>query len=73
MVKLDRFVGSCSTINTLSKKVCVPIKTEDLLLRMFNMFTGINESKTLTRHILCECKCKFDGGKCNSNQKWNKY
>ena len=22
-------------------------------------------------HISCECKCKFDGRKCNSNQKWN--
>ena len=36
------------------------------------MITGINESRTLTKHISCECKCKFDGRKCNSNQKWNK-
>ena len=20
---------------------------------------------------MCECKCKFDGRKCDSNQKWN--
>ena len=26
------------------------------------MITGINESKTLTKHI-CKCKCKFDGRK----------
>ena len=32
------------------------------------MITGINESKTLTNQISCECKCKFDGKKCNSNQ-----
>ena len=25
------------------------------------MTTGINESKTLTKHISCKCKCKFDG------------
>ena len=25
------------------------------------MIPGINESKTLTNHISCECKCKFDG------------
>ena len=31
------------------------------------MITGINESKTLTKHIPCVCKCKFDGKKCNSN------
>ena len=35
------------------------------------MITGINESKKLTRHISCECKCKFDKTKCNSNQSWN--
>ena len=35
------------------------------------MITGINESKTLTKHISCECKCRFDGRKCNSNQWWN--
>ena len=35
------------------------------------MITGINESKALTKHITCECKCKFDGTKCNSNQRWN--
>ena len=27
-----------------------PNKTEDLNLRMFNLITGINESKTLTKH-----------------------
>ena len=36
-----------------------------------NDLTGINESKTLTKHVSCECKCKFDCRKCNSNQKWN--
>ena len=35
------------------------------------MFTEINESKTLTEHISCECKCKFYGRKCNSDQWWN--
>ena len=35
------------------------------------MTTGINESKKLTKHISCKCKCKFDGTKCKSNQWWN--
>ena len=35
------------------------------------MITGINGSKILTKHVSCECKCKFDDRKCNSNQKWN--
>ena len=42
-VKLDRCVGTCKTLNDLSNKVCVPIKTEDLDIRVFNLNTGINE------------------------------
>ena len=70
-VKLDRCVGSYNTINDLTNKVCVPNKTKDLNLSVFNMITGINKSKTLTKHISCEWKCKFDQRKCNSNQWWN--
>ena len=69
--KLDRCAGICITLNDWSNKVFVPNKTEDINLSMFNMITGINESKTLTKHISCECKCRFDGRKCNSDQWWN--
>ena len=41
-VKLDRCVGSCNTLNYLCNKVCVPNKTEELILSVFNMITGIN-------------------------------
>ena len=71
IVKSDKCVGSCSTLNGLPNKVCVPNKTVDLNLSVFNMITGINEWKTLTKHISCECNCKFDERKCNSNQWWN--
>ena len=65
-VKSDRCVGSCNTLNNLSNKVCVSNKTEYLNLSMFNMITGINESKTLTKHISYECTCRLAGRKCNS-------
>ena len=44
-VKLDRCVGSCSTLNYLSIQVRVSNKTEDLNLSAFNVIMGINESK----------------------------
>ena len=59
-VKLDRCVGSCNTLNNLSNKLCVPNEREDLNLRVFDMITGINESKTLTKHISFKWKCRFD-------------
>ena len=58
-VKLDRCVGSCSTLNDLSNKVCVPNNKKDLNLSVCNMIMGMNESKTFSKHI--SRKCKFDG------------
>ena len=43
-VQLDRCVGSCNTLNDLSNKVCVPNKTDDLNLSVFNMITGIDRN-----------------------------
>ena len=58
-VKLDRCVASCNTLNDLSIKICIPNKTEDLNLSIFNIITGIDKSKTLLKHISCECKCNL--------------
>ena len=39
---------------------------------VFTMITGINEWKILLKkRTSCECNCKSDGRKYNSNQKWN--
>ena len=57
-VKLDRCAGSFNTLNDLSNKLCIPDKTEDLNLTVFNKITDIS----------CECKSKFDGTKCNPDQ-----
>ena len=62
---------SCNADDDLSNTICVVNKAEDLNLCVFNMIAGKNESKILTEYIPCKCKCKYDGSKCNSNQKWN--
>ena len=49
--------------------MCSKKKPEDLIVSVFNMITGINESEISTKHICCKCKCKFDDRKCNLTQK----
>ena len=44
-LNLDRCMGSCSTPNGLSNRICASNETADLNLNVFNMITGINESK----------------------------
>ena len=38
-------------------------------MKVFNKIKEINESRTLAKYISCECRCEFDGRKCNSRQK----
>ena len=61
VVRLDKCSGNCSTPNDSSYRVCVPKKTGDLNLHVFNMITAKNESKILTKNISCKCNCRFDG------------
>ena len=61
MVNLDRCARSCNTIDDLSNTARVPNETDDLNLNVFNIITGINESRTLTKHLSCKCECKLDG------------
>ena len=70
VVSLDRCLGICNKLNDLSNKLYVLNKAEDLNIIVFNIITGIDESKTLANNISCECKYKFDDRKCNLNQKW---
>ena len=58
--------------NGSSMRISVSSKTKDRNVKAFNITTNRNEVKTLIKHISCNCKCKFNSAKCNSNKKWNK-
>ena len=53
MVKLDKYNGSCHTLDNLFDRTYVPNKTDDVYLNVLDMITRINESKTLTKHKSC--------------------
>ena len=68
MISLDKCSGIC---NVLLPKICVPKEIKDINVKTFNLITNKNEAKTMTKHISCDYKCKFNSTPCNSNQKWN--
>ena len=71
MVCVIKCNGSCNIADDLSTKIFVPSETKDLNGQVFNIITRTNEAKTLVKHTLCDCKCKFNIATCNLNQKWN--
>ena len=68
---MDRCDGSSNIVDNPFGRICVPNKTEDVNLRILNMIKGINKSTTPIKRVLCECRCQFDGRKCNSKQNRN--
>ena len=60
MISLNKCTGSC---NVLPPKICVPKETKD---NAFDIITTKNETKAMTEHISCDCKCKFNNTTCNS-------
>ena len=44
---------------------------EEVKLKLFNLIKLINESRTPSKHISIECRCEFDGTKCNLRKQWN--
>ena len=71
MFSLDKCSASCNSVDDLSIKICVPSKTKDVTVKVFNIITNWNQAKILVKHIPCDCKCKLNSAICNSNLKWN--
>ena len=53
----------------MSTKICVQSETKNVVVKVCNVITKVNEAKTFIKHFLCDCKCNFDNTTCTSNQK----
>ena len=71
MISLDNCSRSCNSANDLSIKIYILNKSKNTNVKVSKMITNKNEAKTMAKHVLCYCKCKFNSATYNSNQKWN--
>ena len=68
MFSLYRHNEDCDIDEDPFVRMFVPKETEDVNFKVFNMLKLIYESKTLAKHISCECRCESDGRNYNSKQ-----
>ena len=40
-------------------------------LKLFNLMSGVNETKVLVQHKSCDCNGRLNGSEDNMEQKWN--
>ena len=68
-VSFDKSGGSCNTIYDPYTRVCVPNKVKNMNVKVFNLMSGVDETKFSVQHESCEYKCVLNGSLCNTNQK----
>ena len=42
-----------------------------MILKVYNLLTGVTETKHLVQHESCDCNCRLNERVCNWLQKWN--
>ena len=45
--------GSCNTIDDLYGRACVPNKVKNMNVKVFNLMSGVNETRFLVQHESC--------------------
>ena len=68
-VSVDNCSGSCNTINDSYAWVCVSNKVKNMNVEVYNLMSGVNETRFIVQHESCECKCVLNKSVCNSKQK----
>ena len=70
-IKTSNCSASCKNTNNPLAKLCVPDVVKNLNFKVFNLVSGINETRRVEWHKTCKCKCRFNSSACNNKQRWN--
>ena len=63
--------GSCNNINDPYDKLCITDVIKDMNIEVFNLMSITNETRHISWHKTCTCKCRLDATICNDKQHWN--
>ena len=71
-VKISRCCGNCNKINDPYARICVPETVKNLNVKVFNLMSRTNETRSIEWHETCKCICRLNEIICNNKQRWNK-
>ena len=70
-VLVNKYSGSCDTINNPMAKLCVPNIIKRIKMKVYNFLMRLNETRSVLWHESCKCVCKLISSVCNNKQIWN--
>ena len=59
-VKINRCSGNCNSINDPYARICVPDVVENLSVKVFNLMSRSNESRSIESDETCKCICRLN-------------
>ena len=64
-IKVNKCCGNCNNINDPYARVCVPDIVKNLNVKVFNLMSLTNETRSIKWHEICKSICRL-------NKRWNK-
>ena len=71
-IKIKKCIGNCNNINDPYARICVSVTVKKLNVKVFNLVSLTNETKSIKWHETCKCICRLNEIICNNKQSWNK-
>ena len=71
-VKVKKCRGNCNDINDPYARICVSDTVKNLSVKVFNLMSRTNETRSIKWHETCKCICRLNKIICNNKQRWNK-
>ena len=71
-IKVNKCNGNCNNINDPYARICVPDIVKNLNVKVFNLMSKTNETKSIEWHESCKCICRLNAIVCDNKQRWNK-
>ena len=67
-VLVNKFSGSCNTLDNPMSKICVPKIIENVNMQVYNFLMRLNETRNVLWHENCKCVCKLSSSVYNNQQ-----
>ena len=70
-IKINKCSGNCNNINDPYARIFVSDTVEKLNVKVFNIMSLTNETRSIEWHESCKCICRLNKIICNNKQRWN--
>ena len=68
---VSKYSATCNDVNSFYAKLYVPDVVKNMNMKVFNQISRTNETKYVSWHQTCKCKCRLDTSACNNKQRSN--